>query len=75
MSLQETSKLLASTPGKKIHYSEPTKQFYYSESGLLMDWSLEKLIWAMFLKAGLVKGLSWFFVTVALGAFFLSWPG
>ena len=42
-----------STPGQqKFHYSEPSKQFYYSESRLLMDYPFEKLIGGMFLKKG-----------------------
>ena len=47
MELQKARKAFGSpnTPGqKKIHYSEPSKQFYCSESRLLMDYSFEKLI-------------------------------
>ena len=53
MELQKTKKAFGSpsTPGqKKIHYSEPSKQFYYSESRLLMDCPFEKLIGGMFLN-------------------------
>ena len=53
MELQKTRKVLGSrsTPGqKKIHYSEPSKQFYYSESRLLMDYPFEKMIEGMFLN-------------------------
>ena len=51
MELQKTRKTCVSpsTPGqKKIHYSEPSKQFYYSESRLLMDYPFEKMIGGMF---------------------------
>ena len=37
-------------PQKKNHYSEPSKQFYYSESRLLMDYPFEKMIGGMVLK-------------------------
>ena len=60
MELQKTRKAFGSpsTPGqKKIHYSEPSKQFFYSESRLLMDYPFEKMIGGI----------------VALGVFFLSW--
>ena len=53
MELQKTRQAFGSpsTPGqKKIHYSEPSKQFYYSESRLLMDYPFEKMIWGMFLN-------------------------
>ena len=53
MELQKTRKAFVSpsTPGqKKIHYSEPSKQFYYSESRLLMDYPFEKMIGGMVLK-------------------------
>ena len=52
MEVQKTRKAFGSpsTPGqKKIHYSEPSKQFYYSESRLLMDY-FEKMIGGMFLS-------------------------
>ena len=45
MELQKTRKAFGSpsTPGQKIsHYSEPSKQLYYSESRLLMDYPFEK---------------------------------
>ena len=51
MELQKARKAFGSpsTPGqKKIHYSEPSKQFYYSESRLLMDYPFEKMIGGMF---------------------------
>ena len=35
---------------KKFHYSEPPKEFYYSESRLLMDYPFEKMIGGMFLN-------------------------
>ena len=53
MELQKARKAFVSpsTPGqKKIHYSEPSKQFYYSESRLLMDYPFEKMIGGMVLK-------------------------
>ena len=53
MELQKTRKAFVSpsTPGqKKIHYSEPSKQFYYSEPRLLMDYPFEKMIGGMFLN-------------------------
>ena len=53
MELQKARKAFGSpsTPGQqKFHYSEPSKQFYYSESRLLMDYPFEKLIGGMFLK-------------------------
>ena len=55
MELQKTRKAFGSpsTPGQKIfhfHYSEPSKQFYYSESRLLMDYPFEKMIGGMFLS-------------------------
>ena len=53
MELQKARKAFGSpsTPGQKIfHYSEPSKQFYYSESRLLMDYPFEKLIGGMFSK-------------------------
>ena len=53
MELQKTRKAFVSpsTPAqKKIHYSEPSKQFYYSESRLLMDYPFEKMIGGMFLN-------------------------
>ena len=53
MELQKTRNAFGSpsTPGQKIvHYSEPSKQFYYSESGLLMDYPFEKMIGDMFLN-------------------------
>ena len=66
---------IASTPGPKIfHYSEPSKQFYYSESRLLMDYFLEKLIGGMFLKK-FKKRVELVLDTVALDVFFLSWLG
>ena len=46
MELQKTRKAFGSpsAPGKKkIHYSEPSKQVYYSESRLLMDYPFEAL--------------------------------
>ena len=48
----ELQKLLAHQVhlAKKIHYSEPSKQFYYSESRLLMDYPFEKMIGGMFLN-------------------------
>ena len=51
MELQKTRAFRSpSTPGqKKIHYSETSKQFYYWESRLLMDYPLEQLIGGMFL--------------------------
>ena len=52
MELQKTGKAFGSpsTPGqKKFHYSEPSKQFYYSESRLFMDYPFEKMIGGMFL--------------------------
>ena len=42
MELQKTRKAFG------IHYSEPSKQFYYSESRLLMDYPFEKKIGGMF---------------------------
>ena len=53
MELQKTRKAFGSpsAPGQKnVHYSEPFKQFYYSESRLLMDYHFEKLIGGMFLN-------------------------
>ena len=53
MELQKTRKAFGSpsTPGqKKIHYSEPFEQFFYSESSLLMDYPFEKMIGDMFLN-------------------------
>ena len=53
MELQKTRKAFGSpsTPApKKIHCSEPSKQFYYSESRLLMDYPFEKMIGGMFLN-------------------------
>ena len=53
MELQKTRKaycLTKYTWPKKIHYSEPSKQFYYSESRLLMDYPFEKMIGGMFLN-------------------------
>ena len=52
MELQKTRKAFGSpsTPGqKKIHYSEPSKNFYYSEFRLFMDYPNEKMIGGMFL--------------------------
>ena len=63
MELQKTRKAFGSpsTPGqKKIHYSEPSKQFYYSESRLLMDYPFEKMIGGHVFKVRFSKGLSWF---------------
>ena len=75
--LQKTRKAFGSpsTPGqKKIHYSEPSKQFYYSESRLLMDYPFEKMIGDMFLnKVSKSKGLELVWDIVALDVFFLSW--
>ena len=51
MELQKTRKAFSSpsTPDQKeIHYSEPSKQFYYSESRLLMDYPFEKMFGGMF---------------------------
>ena len=53
MELQKTRKAFGSpsAPGQKnFHYSEPFKQFYYSESRVLMDYHFEKLIGGMFLN-------------------------
>ena len=61
MELQTARKAFGSpcTPGqKKIHYSEPSKQFYCSESRLLMDYPFEKgfstrpctILWSFFLR-------------------------
>ena len=53
MELQKTRKAFGSpsTPGQNnFHYSEPSKQFYYSESRLLMDYPFEKMIGGMFLN-------------------------
>ena len=51
MGLQKTRAFsLPGTPGQKnFHYSEPSKQFYYWESRLLMDYPFEKMIGGMFL--------------------------
>ena len=46
MELQKTRKAFGSP---SIHYSEPSKQFYYSESRLLMDYPFEKMIGGVFL--------------------------
>ena len=53
MELQKTRKAFGSpsAPGQKnFHYSELFKQFYYSESRVLMDYHFEKLIGGMFLN-------------------------
>ena len=53
MELQKTRKAFGSpsTPGqKKSIIQNPPKQFYYSESRLLMDHPFEKLIGGMFLN-------------------------
>ena len=53
MELQKTRKAFGSpsAPGQKNpHYSEPSKQFYYSESRLLMDYPFEEMIGGMFLN-------------------------
>ena len=52
MELQKTKKAFGSpsAPSQKdFHYSEPSKQFYYSESRLFMDYPFEKMIGGMFL--------------------------
>ena len=54
MELQKTRKAFLAHQvhlPKKIHYSEPSKQFFfYSESRLLMDYPFEKMIGGMFLN-------------------------
>ena len=75
MELQKTRKAFSSpsAPGQKIsHYSEPSKQFYYSESRLLMDYPFEKMIGGMF-SIRFSKGLELVWDIVALDVFFLSW--
>ena len=50
MELQKTRKAFGSPAKKNSHYSEPSKQLYYSESRLLMDYPFEKMIGCMFLN-------------------------